>query len=170
VNTGLRFSRFLLAVAALLAAVAMRAEKAVPRHPFTPFSLEAALTDAHLLAARHPGAGVVRVEGRSMLPFFGDGSVLVVKRIAAADLRVGMVVVYTNRFGETVAHRVVAGAPDRWTVRGYNNDAPDTTVVNDANLHGVVYATFYSNGRSSDPRAYEILAADTRVALAAPAR
>lgn len=48
--------------------------------------------------------------------------------------------------------------PGRWTVRGYNNDSPGTTWVDDANLHGVVYATFYLNGRSFDPRTYETLA------------
>lgn len=146
-----------------------RAEETL--RPYTPFSLEAALTDAHKLAARHTDAQVVRVEGRSMLPFFGDGSVLVVKGLSTAQVRPGMVVVYQNRFGETVAHRVIAPAPGGgWIVRGYNNAEADTTIVDEANLLGVVYATFYSNGRASDTEMLASLTKGTLVAQAAPAK
>ncbi|HEY0944422.1 MAG TPA: signal peptidase I [Opitutaceae bacterium] len=139
--------------------------------PYAPFSLESALSDAHTLAARHTGAQVVRVEGRSMLPFFGDGSVLVVKGLSAAQVRPGMVVVYQNRFGETVAHRVIAPAPGGgWVVRGYNNAEADTTIVDEANLVGVVYATFYSNGRATDADLLASLTQGTLLALAAPAK
>ncbi len=94
---------------------------------------------------------VMRIEGVSMLPYFGEGSVLVVKKINAARLHEGMVVVYTNRFGETVAHRLVARVDGGWQVKGWNNDRADTTVVTATNLLGVVYATFHSSGPASVP-------------------
>src|SRR4051794_39322299 len=73
--------------------------------PAATVALSVAMTDAHRLAAIK-GDKVVRVQGASMLPYFGDGSVLVIKSARLDALREGMVVVYRNRFGETVAHRI----------------------------------------------------------------
>jgi signal peptidase I len=138
--------------------------------PVSPISLETALADARALAAQHANMTVMRIEGVSMLPYFGEGSVLVVKKINAARLREGMVVVYTNRFGETVAHRLVARVDGGWQVKGWNNDRADTTVVNPGNLLGVVYATFHSSGTDSAPALYATTLNSVQVALAAPAR
>ena len=159
-------NRLMLAAASLFFAVggAVAAEK-----PSTGVSLSVALHDAKQLAAQNPALRVLRVEGNSMLPFFGSGAVLVVKPMPASGLRTGMVVVYTNRFNETVAHRVVARTEAGLEVRGYNNDRADSTAVTDANLIGVVYVTFHSNSQVDAP----MLAAvngGTQVALAAPAR
>ena len=157
--------RLILAVAGLcFAAGAMAAE-----NPRTGVSLSVALHDANQLAAQNPALRVLRVEGDSMLPFFGSGAVLVVKPMPASSLHVGMVVVYTNRFNETVAHRVVARTAAGLEVRGYNNERADSTVVTDANLIGVVYVTLHSNSRVDAP----MLAAvngGPQVALAASAR
>jgi len=131
--------------------------------------LNTVLADAQKLADARPGALVMRIEGRSMLPFFGEGSVVVVKRIDPAKLRAGMVVVYTNRFGETVAHRLVATVEGGWTAQGYNNETADSTVVNGSNLQGVVYATFHSSGRL-DTVDLDGLIKSIPAALAAPAR
>jgi signal peptidase I len=108
---------------------------------------------------------VMRIEGVSMLPYFGEGSVLVVKKINAARLHEGMVVVYRNRFGDTVAHRVEGRVDGGWEVKGWNNDRADTTVVNGSNLIGVVYATFDSSG----PAGYAAAGNGVQVAMAAPA-
>ena len=137
--------------------------------PQTGISLNTVLADAQKLADARPGALVMRIEGRSMLPFFGEGSVVVVKRIDPAKLRAGMVVVYTNRFGETVAHRLVATVEGGWTAQGYNNETADSTVVNGSNLQGVVYATFHSSGRL-DTVDLDGLIKSIPAALAAPAR
>jgi signal peptidase I len=134
--------------------------------PVTPISLETALADAKALAAMHANMTVMCIEGVSMLPYFGEGSVLVVKKINAARVREGMVVVYRNRFGETVAHRVEGHVDGGWMVKGWNNDSADTTVVNGSNLIGVVYATFHSNGSSGYAAAFD----GVQVALAAPAK
>jgi signal peptidase I len=137
--------------------------------PLTGVSLSTALADAQKLADARPGAQVMRIEGKSMLPFFGEGSVVVVKKIDPAKLRAGMVVVYTNRFGETVAHRLVGTVEGGWVAQGYNNSMADSTVVSGANLLGVVYATFHSSGvlESVDLAA---IAQSIPAALAAPAR
>jgi hypothetical protein len=79
------------------------------------------------------------------------------------------VVVYTNRFGETVAHRLVATVEGGWIAQGYNNSAPDSTVVNGSNLQGVVYATFHSSGLL-DSVDLAPMANAIPTALAAPAR
>ncbi len=141
-------------------------------HPAGPVAIDTALHDAHRLAAVRDGLQVVRVEGRSMLPFFGDGSVLVVKTMKAETLRAGMVVVYRNRFDETVAHRVEARGDAGWIVRGYNNADADSTAVTDENLLGAVYATFHSSGKPALVKGvdYAALMNATPVALAAPAR
>ncbi|MCU0792172.1 MAG: signal peptidase I [Opitutaceae bacterium] len=134
-------------------------------------ALATALEDAHLLASIK-GDSVVRVEGTSMLPYFDNGAVLVVRPAKVDALAAGMVVVYRNHLGELVAHRVERGTADGWVVRGANNAKADSTLVTAENLVGTVYATFYSDpaaGREGLMLA-GALAAKTRVALAASAR
>ena len=138
--------------------------------PLSSESLNVTLSDAHKVAVRHADMQVLRIAGTSMLPFFGDGSVVIVKKIDATNLRVGMVVVYLNRFGETVAHRLISAGPQGWTAQGYNNAEADSTPVTDENLLGVVYATFHSNGVAAPTPAFAALNSSSRVALAAPAR
>jgi signal peptidase I len=161
--------RSLAAIAIVLASSGLvRGENELP---VSPISLETALADAQALAAQHANMSVMRIEGVSMLPYFGEGSVLVVKKINPARLREGMVVVYTNRFGETVAHRLVARVSGGWQVKGWNNDRADTTVVNPGNLLGVVYATFHSSGTAGVPALYAATTlTSVQVAWAAPAR
>lgn len=136
--------------------------------PVAPVSFRDAVSDALCLASMHQDAKVMRIAGTSMLPFFGEGSLVVVKPIDQSKLRAGMVVVYRNRFGETVAHRLIARSNEGWTAKGFNNLAADSTPVNGSNLIGVVYATFYTGAEN-------MLIASTStslvpVALAAPAR
>jgi signal peptidase I len=162
------YLRSLAAIAIVLAGGSLvRGEN---ERPISPISLETALADARALAAQHANMSVMRIQGVSMLPYFGEGSVLVVKKINAARLREGMVVVYTNRFGETVAHRLMARVDGGWQVKGWNNDRADTTIVNHSNLLGVVYATFHSSGPASVPALYATTLNSVQVALAAPAR
>lgn len=162
------FPRILAVTVIFLMAAAGRAT--VVERPLSAVTLTDTLSDASKVAARHGDMQVLRIAGTSMLPFFGDGSVVIVKKIAATNLRAGMVVVYQNRFGETVAHRLVAPSATGWIAQGYNNTAADSTVVNEANLMGVVYATFHSNGQIGSMGALANLANTTQVALAAPAK
>src|SRR3954464_2594803 len=134
-KTARSLTRLLLAIAGL-ACVGNAALAA--SNPVSGVSVVTALNDARALTANRTDLKVLRVEGNSMLPFFGPGAVLVVKTIPAEKLREGMVVVYTNRFSETVAHRLVALTGAGWTASGYNNNANDTTPVTANNLVGVV--------------------------------
>lgn len=159
----------LLVIAGLWMASA--AQASLRERPLSGVSFIETLSDAKKVALRHSGMEVLRIEGRSMLPFFGEGSVVVIKQIASEQLRAGMVVVYRNRFGETVAHRLIARSESGWVAQGYNNTAADSTAVSDENLLGVVYATFHSNGQpGAATPALASLAGSTPVALAAPAR
>jgi signal peptidase I len=164
-KAALTLTRILLALAGL--ALAGNVMAAV--NPVTGVSMTVALKDAHSLAANRTDLKVLRVQGNSMLPFFGSGAVLVVKSLPAEKLRAGMLVVYTNRFNETVAHRLVANTSAGWTAAGYNNTETDSTPVTGANLVGVVYATFHSNG-ATDPVMMASVNTATPVALAASAR
>ncbi|CAM2848542.1 signal peptidase I [Rariglobus hedericola] len=161
-------SRLLLALAGFAFAFAGEANAA---NPVSGVSLITALKDAHSLAANRSDLKVLRVEGTSMLPYFGTGAVLVVKTLAAEKLRSGMVVVYTNRFNEIIAHRLVSVTANGWTAAGYNNSSDDTTPVTSENLIGVVYATFHSDAQASAPLvASTSVEAGTLVAMAGPAR
>lgn len=138
--------------------------KATPRMiaPVANVAMKNAVADAQSLASLHAQAQVMKVSGASMHPYFGDGAVIVVKPIQEAKLRNGMVVVYKNRFGETVAHRLVNRVESGWVAKGYNNQEADSTVVNADNLIGVVYATFHTANDGADSK--------LTVALAAPAK
>jgi hypothetical protein len=63
-----------------------------------------------------------RAHGRSMKPFIRDGDVLVIARIAPAELRTGDVALFRSRGGSVLAHRVCRsvgrGEKTRWTTRG----------------------------------------------------
>lgn len=163
---GLRLRITCLVLTLLPGVVGQRAFAADPDVP----SASTALEDAKAIADRHEGAAVFRVSGTSMLPYFGDGALLVMKPIPASRLRPGMVVVYRNRLGETVAHRLVAEAREGWVVRGYNNDRPDSTRVDGTNLQGVVYAILHPRNTESESDAPDGALRDVPVALAAPAR
>ena len=163
-------TRQILRLATLFVALAAVSQARAITAPASPVLIRDAVADAQALARTHVGAKVMKIAGTSMLPYFGDGALVVVMPIDEAKLRAGMLVVYRNRFGETIAHRLVTRQDSGWEIKGYNNDQPDSTLVTSANLLGVVYATFYTS-RPSVPAVQ--LAANTapvEVALAAPAR
>lgn len=165
-NKAHTLARILLVAAGFFCAVQARAAV----NPVSGVPLVAALKDANAIAAGRADLSVLRVEGVSMLPYFGTGAVLVIKHIPAEKLRSGMVVVYTNRFNETVAHRIEANkAGAGWVAKGYNNDSADSTLVNEKNLVGVVYVTFHSDA-VVEPAMIAGASVNTMVALAAPAR
>ena len=142
-----------------------------PVAPCSNVGFDVAVLDAMMVAMQKPGRMVVRMDGDSMLPFFGSASIAVIQQIPASRLRLGMIAVYTNFLGEKVAHRVVAKATTGWTVQGYNNSRADSTIVNETNLLGVVYATFDTAGSPSsfDSPVYASLPS-LDVVLGAPAK
>lgn len=159
--------RSIALVTVLLAVLSSVSHAAVRMQaPVSTVSMQTAMADAMLLAGLHADSQVLRVSGSSMHPFFGDGALLVIKPISELRLRAGMVVVYRNRFNETVAHRLVSQNANGWVAMGYNNSEVDSTPVNASNLIGVVYATIHSSGEMLASAA----ASSLPVALAAPAK
>jgi signal peptidase I len=160
-------------VVLVLGSGSIRAELAKGAAAATPVcavDLGTTLRDAYRLAAV-AGASVMRVEGGSMLPYFGDGSVLVVRASKLESLRAGAVVVYRNHLGEMVAHRLETRVEGGWRVRGVNNRLADSTVVTAENFVGSVYATFHSNALGvAEGGELAKLVESTAVVLAASAR
>ena len=93
--------RQLLRLAALFVALVAVSQARVATAPAAPVAIRDAVADAQALAQTHVGATVMRIAGTSMLPYFGEGALIVVTPINEAKLRAGMLVVYRNRFGET---------------------------------------------------------------------
>lgn len=142
-----------------------------PVHPRSNVGFDTAVLDAMVVAMQKPGRSVVRMDGDSMLPFFGADSIAVIQQIPASRLRLGMIAVYVNFLGEKVAHRVVERVQNGWTVKGYNNSSADSTVVDETNLLGVVYATFNTAGSPKSAGAAGFAMLPTMdVVLGAPAK
>jgi signal peptidase I len=140
--------RQILPVSALVLALLGTATAGAEQHVVAGMTDDAAVSEALQVADHRLGMSVMRIAGRSMEPYFGDGAVVVVKKIDAAHLRIGMIAVYVNRFGEKVAHLVIAPVAGGWQVKGNDNDRPDSTLVDAGNLLGVVYATFAPVGKT----------------------
>lgn len=94
------------------------------------------------LVSRTPGAFILVGTGRSMLPLYPAGTLLVLRDAEFSDLRSGQTVVYRNTRERAVGHVLVAKARDGWRVRGLNNRNHDLEPVTDGNLIGVVIAAY----------------------------
>lgn len=123
------------------------------------------LDDARAIVGRHD-AEVCLVSGNSMTPFFNNGDLVVVKQMNADLLKVGMIVVYENKFGELISHRVLKKLDEGFEVHGYNNAKSDTTILCHANLKGVIYAVLHV--RKSDASDHRLV--DLKKVLAATPR
>ena len=97
--------------------------------------------DAEMLASRSPGRSAAAGAGTSMLPVYGDNTMLVINAVPYDSLRPGMTVAYRNRRGVEVVHRLVEKQSHGWRVEGLNNDEEDPELVTPQNLIGVVYAS-----------------------------
>ncbi len=84
--------------------------------------------------------------GKSMLPVYGEDTVLVVVKTDFAELRPGMQVAYVTTRNTRVVHALVEKEPVGWRVKGLNNLAEDRERVTPYNLIGVVYASFITDG------------------------
>lgn len=86
---------------------------------------------------------LVRVTGDSMLPKFGDGTLVVVEETPFGELKEGMTVVYRASNGDFVVHNLVRQSGGGWIARGINNPSFDKELVTGRNYIGVVYGTFF---------------------------
>ena len=132
---------FLISCSGCVDTPADPAAKAVPA---TDVGKMQAWKDAEAVAAMGEGRMTVIGAGESMLPVYGEGTVLVLSKIDFAALKPGMQVAYLTNAGREVVHVLVSyeRASEGWIVRGLNNEVEDGARVTRNNLIGVVYASF----------------------------
>lgn len=94
------------------------------------------------VADHTPGAFVLLGTGRSMLPLYSPGTVLVIVPRPFNALRPGQTVLYRNKDNRLIAHLLLSHTRDGWRVRGLNNRWQDMEPVVEENLSGVVVAAF----------------------------
>jgi hypothetical protein len=116
-------------------------ETADPASPSANVRKLQAWNDAEMLAQRAEGRSAAAGAGNSMLPVYGDNTMLVITAVPYDSLRPGMTVAYRNSRGVEVVHKLIGEELGGWRVAGLNNDEADAELVTRFNLIGVVYAT-----------------------------
>jgi len=138
-------------LATLLIAGMIGAQEASGSTPAAPVTFGEALFDAEQIASLNPQWEVVQVTGNSMQPYFGNHSILVVSRADFEGIGVGTTVVYADREGDLVSHKVVEVTPEGLRTMGHRNFRVDPDRVTPSNLHGVVVAVFHTQGPPEGP-------------------
>lgn len=116
--------------------------KAGKAPPATDVGKMQAWRDAEQIVGNDETRMTVIGSGESMLPIYGENTVLVLTKIDFENLKPGMQVGYVNGGGRRVVHVLLAKDAQGWRVQGLNNDAVDRERVTRYNLIGVVYASF----------------------------
>jgi len=112
-----------------------------------------AWNDAEMLAQRGTGRITAAGAGTSMLPIYGDNTMLVISAVPYDTLRLGMTVAYINSRGIEVVHKLIGKEAHGWRVEGLNNEEADAELVTPENLIGVVYATLSYDADEDDDSA-----------------
>ncbi len=81
----------------------------------------------------------MRGSGKSMLPYYGDNSVLIIETASYNKLKMDMSVVYRDRNGDLVGHLLQEKFGNDWYARGFNNKKQDPQVVTERNYVGVIF-------------------------------
>ena len=102
--------------------------------------------DAEMIRGSDPDRFTLLGSGESMLPVYGENTVLVISKVNYDELATGMKVVYVTRGGMRVLHVLLEKDSDGWRVQGLNNEIADRERVTRYNLLGVVYASFPTDG------------------------
>ena len=109
-----------------------------------------AWNDAKIITQRAPGRLTAAGSGESMLPIYGDTTMLVINMVPYETLQPGMIVAYRNSRGLEVVHRLIGKQARGWRVAGLNNERADDDLVTPKNFIGVVYATLNYNVDEDD--------------------
>lgn len=120
-----------------------QAARSLPRSD-VPFST--AISDALHVAQQKPTWEVMVAKGDSMVPHYGDGSVLVVDALPFENLRPGMIAVFKDAAGDWVGHFIQARGAEGWITRGINNSRADAAELTESNYHGVIFGVLNSAG------------------------
>ena len=109
-----------------------------------------AIRDAEKVAELSESWRVMRGAGNSMLPLYGENSVLLVEMTDFEYLGAGMIAVYRDTNGDLVAHQVRGRARDGWITQGINNRREDPSPVTTLNFVGTLFGVLNaSEGASS---------------------
>lgn len=107
---------------------------------------QTAYSAARIVGLRDGDVMIGTIKGTSMEPVLQEDTVILLRKVAYAELEAGMDVAYTNARGEQVVHRLVRKRGSSWVARGINNPREDPDVVTPKNLIGVLYGIFYNQG------------------------
>ena len=125
--------------------------------PNTIVTFERAIIDAERLVSLNNDWKIMRGSGRSMLPYYGDNSVLIVETASYNKLQMGMSVIYRDSNGDLVGHLLQGKSGNDWYARGFNNKKQDPQLVTERNYVGVIFGILSgisgggrANGYSSD--------------------
>ncbi len=108
-----------------------------------------ALREAETIVQTRSDWEVMQGAGQSMLPFYGEHSLLFVARADISQVRPGMIVVYRDAEGDRVGHRAEEAGPGGVRVRGLRNAGRTSALVTSDNLIGVVFGVVHT--RAADP-------------------
>lgn len=106
--------------------------------------------DAIDVVSRTPGSFILQGTGRSMLPLYPPGTLLVIQETTFTELRSGQTVIYRSERQHAVGHVLVAKGRDGWRARGLNNSTHDNEPVTATKVIGVVVAAYLPQ-ESSQP-------------------
>lgn len=112
-------------------------------NPRSALDQRSALTTGGQLEYINPELMATLGSGTSMLPLFGEGTVIVLAKISYRDLEQGMNIAYRNRDNLIVIHQLIRQDRRGWVAKGINNPREDRERVTEDNLIGIVYTVIY---------------------------
>ena len=115
----------------------------------TVFTFENAIKDAEKLVSLNNNWKIMRGNGKSMLPFYGENTILIVETTAYHKLGKGMSVVYRDNQGDLVGHTLRVKIGNEWYAQGFNNKNQDPQMVTERNFVGVIFGVI-SGEKSSE--------------------
>lgn len=121
--------------------------------PQSAVSRENAMTMAQFTAAAVGGRVFTVAATGSMKPTLDENSIVTVETISYSALRAGDIVIYRNRNGAPIIHRLYQQHGAQWLVLGDNNPSVDREAVTPANFLGRVCAIFYTSSSSASSSA-----------------
>ncbi len=119
-------------------------------------SFRQAVHDALEIASMNSNWEVMRGVGESMLPFFGNRSLLLVDRTSFSSLKVGMIAVYRDSDGDLVAHQIYSQEEGGFSAKGFNNSRSDSDLLTGENFLGTVFGVVTAPSGPGDDQAHAI--------------
>jgi hypothetical protein len=116
--------------------------------PSSPVSADQALRDAQTIAAMRPHWSVVRCNGDSMDPHFGNNSLALVDALPYGTLKPQMIVIYRDPSGDLVGHRLIEKTDSGWIAQAVNNRNPDPYRITENNYIGVIFGLIHYDGNN----------------------